>query len=82
MWPRQTPKTDLELDGEHGGESLDGEPLVRLLRNSATLLTGPIFNRDVFRLRKSVDAGQHVRPRQHQTKRLLNIRAPFKTSGE
>ena len=53
---RQTPKTDLELDGEHGGESLDGEPLVRLLRNSATLLTGPIFNRNVFRLRKSVDA--------------------------
>ena len=56
MWPRLTPKTDLELDGEHGGESLDGEPFVRLLRNPATLLTCPIFNRDVFRLRKSVDA--------------------------
>ena len=48
--------TDLELDGEHGGESLDREPLVRLLGNPATLLTGPIFSRDVLRLRKSVGA--------------------------
>ena len=65
MWLRLTPNTDLELDGEHGGKSLDREPLVRLLRNPATLLTGPIFNRDVLRLRKSVGAAS-ARPRQHQ----------------
>jgi hypothetical protein len=52
---------DLELDGEYGWKPLDRESFVGLLRDFATFLTGPIFNRDVLRLRKPV----HVPPSLH-----------------
>ena len=46
--------TNLELNGEHRGKPLDRESFVRLLRDLPTLLTGPVFNREILRLRKSV----------------------------
>ena len=45
---------NLELDGQHGWKSLDRESFVGLLRDLAAFLTGPIFDRDVLRLRESV----------------------------
>ena len=68
------------MDGEYGWKPLDREPFVGLLRDFATFLTGPIFNRDVLRLRKPVHVP--LSPLVYHGDGSKEANAPFKISSQ